>query len=505
MTHARDVAPNVVPRSTPPEAGRGAMAFCTRYFVLLACLVLALAAFNLTFRLGHEFLTEWDESLYATTASEALYSGHWIGTTFQGELDYYNTKPPLNVWLIALAIKLFGNGLVALRLTSVVSAWLTVCVLLFWARRVLGPPIALLAGLVLATSFGFIHIHSGRSANTDALFTLLVLLTVVVLWAERERPWMRAWLGPILAATFLLRGMAVLMPLVLVAIVWVLARDRRSRGWVPSLAALVLFAAPVGAWIIARYHVDRWAFLERLFFYDFVARTSTVIEDHPGGPLFYLNILQKHQFDWLIAAASALLLAPVPWARVRAAVAVPHHRALAVLLSVWAAVTLVEPTLMRTKLPWYLNAFYPVFAIVVSALVVRGLSELARMPRVWRARTLAVVAVLAFSAAEGKLIWYSFVYRDLTLSDQSVVLAEITSLAGHRVYRDQVDRAGAFVTSRIAGAKVRYAASADSFLHDSAPGDYLVVATPLSHPALELVRSSGRYRLYRHLASRALR
>ena len=101
--------------------------------------------------------------------------------------------------------------------------------------------------------------------------------------------------------------------------------------------------------------------------------------------------------------------------------------------------------------------------------------------------------------------WYSpFVYRDLALSDQSLVLAEITSLAGHRVYRDQDDRAGAFVTSRIAGAKVSYAPSAESFLNESAPGDYLVVAKPLSHPALELVRSNGHYRLYRHLGTRGL-
>ncbi len=45
------------------------------------------------------------------------------------EIDYYNSKPPLNVWLIALAFKLFGANLVSLRLVSVVSAWLTVAVL----------------------------------------------------------------------------------------------------------------------------------------------------------------------------------------------------------------------------------------------------------------------------------------------------------------------------------------------------------------------------------------
>src|SRR3954462_1431148 len=95
-----------------------------RRFGLFACAVLALAAFNLTYRLGNESLTEWDESLYATSAFEMLESGNWVVTTFHGETDYYNSKPPLNVWLIALSMKAFGPSLTAMRVPSIVAAWL---------------------------------------------------------------------------------------------------------------------------------------------------------------------------------------------------------------------------------------------------------------------------------------------------------------------------------------------------------------------------------------------
>ena len=100
--------------------------------------MLALAAFNLFFRLGAEIVSEWDESIYALTAAEMFASGDWIGTTFNGALDYYNTKPPLQVWLITLSFKAFGVGLVPLRLVSAVAAWLTVGVLMWWARRLAG-------------------------------------------------------------------------------------------------------------------------------------------------------------------------------------------------------------------------------------------------------------------------------------------------------------------------------------------------------------------------------
>jgi hypothetical protein len=46
-----------------------------RSWFMPAFAVLALAAFNLTFRLGSEIVTEWDESLYAITASEMVARG----------------------------------------------------------------------------------------------------------------------------------------------------------------------------------------------------------------------------------------------------------------------------------------------------------------------------------------------------------------------------------------------------------------------------------------------
>ena len=122
--------------------------------------MLGLAAINLAFGLGSEVVSEWDESMYAISAWEMGRTGQLVATTFLGAIDYYNTKPPLNVWLIALSFKAFGINLVSLRLVSVVSAWLTVAVLQGWARRAFGPMIALFAGLVLATSFGFVYVHS---------------------------------------------------------------------------------------------------------------------------------------------------------------------------------------------------------------------------------------------------------------------------------------------------------------------------------------------------------
>src|SRR6185436_20648020 len=85
-----------------------ALGFLDRYYSYLAFAVLALAAFNLFFRLTQETVAEWDESLYGVSAWEMTQTGSVVATTFDGHLDYYNTKPPLNVWFIALAFKTLG-------------------------------------------------------------------------------------------------------------------------------------------------------------------------------------------------------------------------------------------------------------------------------------------------------------------------------------------------------------------------------------------------------------
>ena len=99
-----------------------------RWLPALAAAVLALSAFNLTFRLGSEGLTEWDESLYATSALEMVRNQEWVATTFDGVIDYSNSKPPLNVWLLALSMQVFGVSLVSLRLVSIVASALTILV-----------------------------------------------------------------------------------------------------------------------------------------------------------------------------------------------------------------------------------------------------------------------------------------------------------------------------------------------------------------------------------------
>ena len=468
----------------------------TRQYWLFAVLVLGLAAFNLTFHINQETVTEWDESLYAMSAWEMLGHHQWIGTTFKGALDYYNTKPPLNIWLIYFGFKAFGINLMSLRLPSIASAWLTVVVLQEWARRAVGPHVAILASVVLATSFGFLYDHSGRTANTDALFALLVLLTVVTLWASYTRPRRLIWLGPVAAATFLLRGMGVLMPLAIVLVVEGCRPAQWRQRWRWHATAAALFLIPVGAWVWARWQLDEWRFLGPLFTYDFVARTVRVIEEHHGSVFYHLNVLLNNEFPWLLAAIVALVLFPPRWTRVRQLVLFwRSHNTLLAITGAWIAVTLLIPTLIRTKLSWYLNPFYPAFAFGLACFLVRGWSTV----DVTRRRVLAATVLLAVGVVETRVLWFSFHRRSLAVSTQGFLLEERQTLAGHGVYRDRWPNNETFVLDAMVGADANEAGTFEDFMRDSDPGDFWLSERELRDARLKLIGSHGRRWLYRRI------
>ena len=481
-----------------PLAGSwDARAWCRRHFVALSTAILLLAAFNLTFRLGREVVIEWDESLYATSAMEMVQSNQWVAPTFHGSIDYYNSKPPLNIWLIALSFKAFGQNFWSLRVNSVLAAWLSVLTLLLWARAHFGPTVALLASAVLSTCYAFIYLHAGRSANPDALLTLLILLTAVVLTAARRHPSARIWLGPIAAGVFMLKGMAVLMPLVMILAAEMVADRPKPRRWASLSVAGLLFLAPVLAWGVARWRVDRWHFFERMVAYDFLSGTLTALEGHSGSPLYYVNILQKDQYEWLIAAAVALF---VLWTQWRTAGALPRHPRAHVwrVVGIWAGVTLLVPTVMQTKLPWYINSFYPVFALGVGWLLASALAAPVRYRSGFTAGHVAAMALLlALASVEGRLIWYSHHYRDVNGSIQGVLLAEGVHMNGQRVFGIDWNRADWFVAKAFARAEPVPLSNLDAFWRESQVGDYLVSGTALQDPRISTVRFNSTSLLHR--------
>jgi 4-amino-4-deoxy-L-arabinose transferase-like glycosyltransferase len=466
----------------------------------LPVLAFVLATLHLTVRLDREMVDVWDESIYATSALEMYDSRVWAVTTFQGAIDYFNSKPPLNVWLIVGAFDLFGVGLVPLRLPSAIAAWLTILAVFRWTRQVRGAATAALAALVLATTYPFLYVHAGRSANTDALLALVITLMFATLWRARREAGAALWLGPLTAAALMLKGPGALGFIVPMLAADVAARWRSGafdRGWRGRLlAGGVLGALPVGAWALARWRVDGWMFLGRLVTHDILTRASTGIEGHSEPLHYYVQVLLRHHYDWLTVTTVALAVAPVVWRRAWAWLTRDGDAHARLIVAGWLAGTVAVPTCVHTKLAWYLTPFYPGAAVLTAFAVHEAWQALRGAGHGGRARALAALTVSAVLVAEGRLVYRSVVMLDLDRSAQGLLLAHADTVRGARVFAAVCPYPEAFL-ARVAGGTCVATADAATARRAAVTGDLWLDGAAAEVPGLVVLGRNRRASLHR--------
>ena len=116
----------------------------------------------------------------------------------------------------------------------------------------------------------------------------------------------------------------------------------------------------------------------------------------------------------------------------------------------WVAVTVMIPTMMRTKLPWYLNTFYPVFALLTAVLLMHGLAISGdRGPERRRCVVLAGVVAAMLVVAESKLLW-ARTTTGTCAGRRRAAAGEGGRLHGRRVFCSRRYHAEAFVLASLA-------------------------------------------------------
>jgi 4-amino-4-deoxy-L-arabinose transferase-like glycosyltransferase len=206
-----------------------------------------LAAFTLAFIAALALLRLWLSRALPLTGDEAY---HWV---WSRHLDWgYYDHPPLTAWLIWLTTRLFGEGLVAVRLTAAVSGAVAALALLALARRLFGSAAAGLwsvAMLAVAPVFAGL----GLLITTDPPLLAAWALSLYVSWRAAEEGKARWW-----ALAGLCFGLAVLSKLIGLLLApcfgLFLLLSRRHRRWLATprpylaLALGLVLASPFFWW-----------------------------------------------------------------------------------------------------------------------------------------------------------------------------------------------------------------------------------------------------------------
>ncbi|MEG1776796.1 MAG: glycosyltransferase family 39 protein [Clostridia bacterium] len=318
----------------------------------------------------------YDEARHGINAYEMIRNEDYLVSTFMGQPDYWNLKPPLSYWCIALCYQLFGYTAFALRFYSAFLMLLCTLALCLWMARRFGLAAAFIATLAIAANECFYGYHFVRFADADAQFQCLFTLAMLcMLQSHKNINWLYgSAIGFGLA--FLSKSVhAVSIPAV--CFVYLLCDRRLGKlTWKRFLGMLAAGLAPILIWAVARYARDGWAFLAKMITLDVTGRIANA-ESVPSAELpallFYMKYFFTNPAVLCCLVTSALCYLLVRWNGKRLS---GEEASAALGCALWAAVPVALFTISNVKTVWYVFSTFlalpAMTAVFVQAAVKRG-------------------------------------------------------------------------------------------------------------------------------------
>jgi 4-amino-4-deoxy-L-arabinose transferase-like glycosyltransferase len=204
----------------------------------------------LSFNFGSRLLLTNDDTRFPVMARDVLVNGHWLIPALPDGTPHL-VKPPLVVWLIALASWPAGSVSVRTAVVPSLLAALGVVLLTYWlGRRLFDPDAGVVAGLTVGTTVGIYSMAHSSMPDMAQLVAVTGAMAVYVasgFGANRSR--LVLFYG-IIGLGSLAKGAAGFVPLAIVLVDTIIAHGVVGRlvsipGWV------VLTAIAVPWWVVA--------------------------------------------------------------------------------------------------------------------------------------------------------------------------------------------------------------------------------------------------------------
>ncbi|MCC6320872.1 MAG: glycosyltransferase family 39 protein [Phycisphaerales bacterium] len=328
----------------------------------------------------------YDAGLYAAVSLRMARTGEWW-TPMQANATYFN-KPPLAFWTHALFVKCIGEADWVLRLPNLLAALACVVLTTSIARRLHGPRVGLLAGILLALTAEYIWRIS--RFRLDFMHTALMLAGIRMIVqgvgsGARTRGASargdgvpraaRAWIilsGLPIGLALLVKPMFGLIALVLAGI-WLYFIARHLVKWIPAAAALAIaIAAP---WHVSMYAIHGRPFIDRYFLHESLDRATGAQFAAEPWWWYFRHILNTGDaagvqwFDtyalWYWPILACVLLALVWWLRGRRLGRRTAIRG-GLLAQIYTGGLLLALCAFGDKKPWYLIPVYPGLAWIAA-------------------------------------------------------------------------------------------------------------------------------------------
>jgi 4-amino-4-deoxy-L-arabinose transferase-like glycosyltransferase len=215
-------------------------------------LVAVVGVMVLSFNFGSRLLLTNDDTRFPVMARDVLVNGHWLVPVLPDGTPHL-AKPPLVVWLIALASWLAGTVSVRTAVLPSLLAAIGVVLLTYWlGRRLFDRDAGVVAGLTVATCVGVYEMaHSSMPDMTQLVAGTGALAVYVASGFGDRRAWLVAFYG-LLGLGSLAKGAAGFIPLAIVLVDTIIAHGVVGLKRLVSIPGWVVLAAiAVPWWVVA--------------------------------------------------------------------------------------------------------------------------------------------------------------------------------------------------------------------------------------------------------------
>lgn len=304
----------------------------------------------------------WDEARNAENAYAMTQTGNPIVTYCDGEVDYWNTKPPLLIWVQVIFIHILGYNELAIRLPSALAGLVLCLSLVYFSKKYLQDAwFGFITTLLLICCGGFVCFHGTRSGDYDTLLTLFTtgfgLSLFVYLETNRSRYMMLC--TTFLTLAILTKGITGLIFIpgffVYLLITKNLIRILKNRSFYLALAIPVIFA---GGYYLLREWMDP-GYISHVQINELGGRFLDAAELHQEPFWYYFDqIISRENPIWLSLILIGLFLGFLSQD--------PKIRRLTLFSSISGLSFLLIVSAAQTKLFWYSIPIYPYIAIVMA-------------------------------------------------------------------------------------------------------------------------------------------
>jgi len=360
--------------------------------IIIISLIFIISFFQLSYRIGEETIKIWDESSAARSAIEMLHSGNYLYATYNGEPNYYDVKPPLQLWLKVIAFKIFGVNEFAVRFPTLLANVFLLLFLFWFSDAILkSKKIGILMIILPSVSIGYVNYHMSFHGDTDILLIFLTTLYLLLSFVYIERyPQNKniliTFISFTILAAFMTKSIAGLSPLIGVFF-YVLLINRKILVDKKIYFALLFVFAMIAIYfaIVSIYAPDYVAMIFKHHLMPFAKYPSE--PKHPEFSYYFSYLANNGFYPYLYLIPISIIVFFLSKNLL--------YKRLILFLLITSSSFLIGQSVAVMKNAWYIGPIYPLLWMLISVSIIEAINIISsRVRNIYKPISITAILVI---------------------------------------------------------------------------------------------------------------